>query len=302
MVSIAVGMMIMDNRKYLEETFIPYFKKFEKNHPRIKLSYFFRENDSCDYSNVVLERFLKHRSGKLLTSAKESLEKTASFVSPEAGQRMHKLAMLRTQLNDLIPHEQFDYVLFMDSDIIFESKVIDNFLKIMQEHPKIGKVTANGVIRGGIWEGLYYDTWACDFLDGTTPHGHSRYPSKFPVGCCSDKIKNVYAFVIPEDHPHLIKVKSAFGGAAMIRAHLCKDFVWSAEGSFNYVNLGRVLKRSAQCEHKSFCEHIREAGYLVVIDPASTCTWTREVSPIKRKYLERKDKIPYRAVSVIGDV
>ena len=28
MVSIAVGMMIMDNRKYLEETFIPYFKKF----------------------------------------------------------------------------------------------------------------------------------------------------------------------------------------------------------------------------------------------------------------------------------
>ena len=86
----------------------------------------------------------------------------------------------------------------------------------------------------------------------------------------------VYGFMIPAHHPHTIKVNSAFGGLGMVRPHLAKDFVWTAEGRFNFVNCGRKLSRGATCEHKSFCEYIRSEGYSVEIDPGAIVTWMRD--------------------------
>ena len=304
MLKVAVQILIKDNRKYLADYFFPYFNSLEKKLKyRVKLSYFFLENDSCDESHRVIERFIKSRSGLLKTSAKGSqgggMQKSAS-VSPEARAKMHKMATIRTEINNLIPHDEFDYIYFVDSDIKFEAPVFENFIEILEQQQDIGQVTANGIIRNSTWEGLYYDTWACEFSNGGTPHGHSRSIDTFPRGCTSKMIKNVYGFMIPINHPCRIKVNAAYGGAAMVRSHLMKDFIYDAGGVFKFCNVGKVMTRGASCEHKSLCKHILEKDYKILIDPASVCTWKREPDPVERRYMMLKDQLPVRSEQIVG--
>jgi len=113
-------------------------------------------------------------------------------------------------------------------------------------------------------------------------------------------IKNVYGFIIPTTHPCLIKVNAAYGGAAMVRSHLLKDFVYDAGGVFKFCNVGKVKTRGATCEHKSLCKHIVEQDYEIAIDPASVCTWKREPVPVERKYIIYKDQLPARPEQIVG--
>ena len=113
-------------------------------------------------------------------------------------------------------------------------------------------------------------------------------------------IKNVYGFMIPMTHPCLIKVNAAFGGAALTRSHLMKEFTYSAGGVFTFCNVGKVKTRGATCEHKSLCKHIIDKGYEIAIDPASVSTWKREPVPVERKYLLYKDQLPARPEQIIG--
>ena len=304
MLRIAIQILVRDNRKYLVDYFFPYFSELERKLKKdIRFSYFFLENDSCDESHKVCIKFLRGRSGLVKTSstAKGVHIKSASL-SPEAAAKMHLLADLRTQLNDLVPHDDFDYVFQTDSDIMFESPVVEQLLEILETDSSIGQATANGVIRENIWKGLYYDTWACEFLNGGTPHGHSRSIDTYPKGCVSKLIKSVYGFMLPTNHPCLVKVNSAFGGASMFRAELLKNFEYSAAGSFQFVNVGKVRNRTATCEHKSLCRHVREKGYDVVIDPASLVTWTREPVGTARKYAFYKENRVARPVQVVGKI
>ena len=302
MINVALQMLVRDNRDYIKNGFIPYFEEFEKTHPHINLHYYFLENDSCDGSEVIISDFLAAHPGVLKSSALGVLEKSAAVLSPESAAKMHKMAGLRTELNALIEdHSKYDFILFVDTDILFTTDAIKQFIKTLTENPEIGQISGNGAIRDGTWKGLYYDTWACEFLDGKTPHGHSKDPALFPQGCTSKLIKGVYGFMIPLNHPVLLYVNSAFGGASMTRAKLAQDFKWSASGKFEYTNIDKKFERSAVCEHKSFCEHVREQGYKVSIDPAAQVTWTRNEN-IDLTKISAAAKFVRREVSILNTI
>lgn len=306
MLKIAVQILIRDNRKYLVDYFFPYFADLEKKlEHEVKISYFFLENDSCDESHKVIEKFIKSRSGLLITSAEGKVgtpKQATADTQHEAAGKMHKLASLRTKINRLVPHEEYDYVFVLDSDIRYRTCVFENFVKILENEENVGMVTANGVIRDGVWRGLYYDTWACEFLGGGTPHGHSRSIDAFPSGCVSKMIKNVYGFMIPVNHPCRVRVNAAFGGSVMVRSRFMKDFVYKADGVFNFTNVGKVKTRGAMCEHKSLCRRVIDEGFDVIIDPASVCTWSRDPVVPDSEYLTGENELPPRPETLVGSL
>ena len=110
MLRIAIQILVRDNRKYLTDYFFPYFSELERKLKKdIRFSYFFLENDSCDESHKVCIKFLRGRSGLIKTSsAGKGIHIKSASLSPAASAKMHLLAALRTQLNDLVPHDDFD--------------------------------------------------------------------------------------------------------------------------------------------------------------------------------------------------
>jgi len=232
-VKISVLSLWRDSMKHIHRTFSQ-LESLEARHPDIDFSYFFYENDSVDGTKKTLLEWLENRDGKLL-SQKLNVRKWGSINSPK---RMAQMAVYRNNLLHFSRPLESDYTLVFDSDIIFESDLIENFLANAKSCNNWALLSANtrqniACLLDKKIEDSYYDV-AC-LLD-------SR---KIPVACWWD-----CPFFASGDREKWysgepIKVTSAFGSCSLIKTDALNNLKvkWSSvNGMVEHVGLCFSIK------------------------------------------------------------
>ncbi len=205
------------------------------------LSYSFYENDSVDHTANLLKQWIKGRD-VFFMSERSRRKKMGSIQSTK---RTKFLAEYRNKCLKSLLLKNSDYLLVLDSDVIYESTFIKQMISSLNDDSKLGMITANttqnvaDAFNSGE-ESSYYDSWALidkDKKPGLTfasnPFLSSEDRKKWSQG------QRVY-------------VQSAFGGAALIRGELKNQIIWNGDRG---------------CEHWYLCKKIREANYLIAVDP-----------------------------------
>lgn len=239
--------------------------------------YAFLENDSKDMTAGILLHWMESRKG-FLTSEKTGSRKWGSVQSTE---RTKWLARYRNICLSSLDFWAFDYLLVADSDVHYRPDLIESMVHELENNPGIGMITPNTVqdVTDAIGDtGLpsYYDSWALVDIDGNQGMTFAANPF-----VDVDDRKNW-----EEDFP--IEVKSAFGSIAMIRGSILEehDVSWDGEKG---------------CEHWGFCQSIRDAGYLVVVDPElhAEIKHKEEVIPNPDVVEFHKDRLRQHTVNII---
>lgn len=259
---LAVVIYLRNNEDYLDfiNTFFP---QFEKSHPNIQISYYAYENNSKDNTRTKMSEFMSNRPGIFMYDDDEPAAK--QYMSGVSPQRIQRMVRIRNKFLDHIRDQltSSDYVLFVDTDVMFSEEDIEALLQTARANPDIAMLTCNTKAlyhvtpqmrqQQNIPENMplcnllhYYDTYA--FIDSTDV---SHYPA-----CCFPECRNLKCADAEKMHtqtnsavPEILNVRSAWGGCVLIDATIFKD---------PHIRWGTIaFKDIAVCEHVYFCDAIR---------------------------------------------
>lgn len=217
-----------------------------------EFSFFFYENDSVDNTKEILEDWGK------ATVISETLN-APRFTSVSTDDRFRLMGYYRNQL--LKCNIESDYSLLLDSDVIFDKDLVNQYLNICRD--EVPMWTPNTVVEtipckmGG--EGpVYYDSLALRDMDGNSGMTWASNPFYRSID------RSLW------DRGYPVQVKSAFGGAAFIRTEVLKKVNWSI-GPF--------------CEHWGFCAQVNEFGPIFVV-PSIKCNVVCSIDNIPQEHID----------------
>ncbi len=230
--------------------------------------YSFFENDSKDNTSNILKIWIQNKNGFLITEVLH----TQNWGSIPSKTRTKALASYRNEcLRILAKNEvEYDYIFVVDSDILYETSLLKNMLEIIELNPNVGMVTPNTIqnVSDAFNKGIdssYFDSWALIDKQGNAGLTYASNP-----------------FLLAEDRQkwdqgeHVV-VKSAFGGAALIRGEIfkCNNLKWNGEKG---------------CEHWFLCDCIRSLNYLVIASPQIIARVNQKKSKPSDSFLIQYDK------------
>jgi hypothetical protein len=232
---ISVLSMFRDSQDYLAQA-LHRLDALEKETKDFSFEYFFYENDSIDNTVSILNKWVEEKNGSLLS---ETLNKP-KFSQSTAVQRQIDMAHYRNRMLDNAKPLDSTYTLVLDSDVIFDASLINNYLEYFDN--EVAMVTPNVLqnIKCKMFDQTqdsYYDSFA--LLDNYNNQGLTWASNPF---------------FHPADRKYWeegrpVEVKSAFGGAPLIKTSVLNEIGWSTDGG---------------CEHWNFCRDIREYGKITV--------------------------------------
>ena len=245
---IFVMALFKDNLQYLQNYFFKRMIEWEALHKKdVTFEYYFLENNSSDGTNKALAEFLTDRKGRLIT-----LDLPPCDMSGIKFSRVERLALLRNTLLDDVRQDlvRDSWCLLIDSDIEFETDTLERlFTTTNPRSNNVGMLGAFSIDKR-IGSGHYYDLFA---LETTNNCDTSSY---CPFDTCSYcKINCERRF--GHDN-NLINVKSCFGGFVIIDTNVFLDHrnvMWDTRPTGGGDGL---------CEHRMFCESIRENTHMRV--------------------------------------
>ena len=224
-----------DSEDYIRRT-LKQLEDLETEYPEIEFSYFFYENDSIDNTVQILSEWLKSRKGKML-SENISFPKEGSVMTAS---RMKKMAYYRNRMIELGRFIKSDYSIVFDSDVIFDKKIIKQFLsKIDNETimytPYISQNIKCKLCNCGT--DSYYDIAAL----------YDQYNHRGLIWSCNPFVNVFDRQNFATNKP--VEVNSAFGGFAFIKSFPLNFCNWRSTGDI---------------EHVLFCEEIKKYGKIKV--------------------------------------
>ena len=256
---ISVFSLFRDSCPYLSR-FFKQINDLEKN-TNADFEYFFYENDSNDDTASRLEQWSEGRPVKVL-SEKANEKSHGSTLEPD---RMMKMARIRNKMAELGKPVKSDYCLVIDSDVIFNENIINDFLK--HKDLNFSMLTPN--IRqnvpckmGGKSESSYYDSLS--LFDLKWNHCMTWADNPFYEDCDRKSFKN----------KEPIKVQRAFGSIVLIKSDYFNQVQWQSNGNL---------------EHWALCDQLRSFGdiyFLPNIIPRveiEQTSWPHENSVIERQ-------------------
>ena len=205
-------------------------------------SYFFYENDSTDNTVSILKSWIKNKEGRLLSETLGK-KKFGSTLDPE---RMILMSEIRNKMTSLCNVET-DYSLIFDSDIMFESDIVNEFLKFNNldhtDYPNYSMLTSN--IRqnvpckmGSGKQDSYYDSSCLFDLN--------------KVNCMTWSDNPFYENSNRKDFENNLPVQiyRGFGSMAFLPSKLISKVRWKSQG---------------ESEHWSFCDQLRNFGPIYLV-------------------------------------
>ena len=255
-ISISVFSLFRNNESYLPY----YFKKMEKFEQKYDMYYYFYENDSTDNTKELLKEFMKNRKGNLvLETLKNKLttnEKTMSNgISMNRGSKM---AYIRNLNKKSAKDNNTNYSIVIDSEVYFNSNIIDKMIKSINKNNKIAMITPFNIC----YETYSYQKHPIHYYDSLAFITNDNLSHKQTANTCLFDIcykcinhRKIYNVNINKNKllsvKKNIKVNSAFGGFVLLKSDI-----------FNKVKWGNTI-----CEHHYFCEMVRNLGYNIIVNP-----------------------------------
>ena len=219
--------------------FLAELEKLEQSRIVGKIYCSFYENDSCDDSVIIVDRWLASHPGSLI-----SQQRGTSRIRGRVRERTQLLAEARNiALEPLLTRaESFLWLLTVDIDLYFSASHIINLISILMASPEISMVTASSMQNVpdvfGEYACSYYDSWA--LLDSMGRGGISFAAN--PMRTRRDRFR--WMSGLP------IAVRASFGGMALTRFDNVKQLRLRWNGDMG-------------CEHWAFCEGARRGGAVL---------------------------------------
>lgn len=240
---ITVLSLLRDSEKSLPE-FFGHLEALEKEHPDDELEYYLYENDSRDNTVKLVKEWLKDREGDLLS---EKLQAIKWNSTTPAGKRMMFMAECRQKLLDFARPLKSDWLFLVDADIEYKPNIIKEYLKCKEDN--IVMYTPNGghnikCAMCGCKKWAYYDTQAFEDIDG----------NRGMLITCNPLWSKEDRALWNDNKP--IKVRMAFGGAALIKS--------SAANKSNYLPCQGFI------DHEAFIKGLE--GDIMVFPHITTFT------------------------------
>tara|TARA_B110000971_G_scaffold221756_1_gene270397 strand:- start:202 stop:6702 length:6501 start_codon:yes stop_codon:yes gene_type:complete len=266
---ITICLCARDNEKYIRYIDNVFNKILDSAKKTLEFEFFFYENNSTDNTKNEIRKFFNNKKGKYLCENIKNNPKRGG-VSMERGIHM---ATLRNKLKEFHGKLDSEYVILLDTDVIFTIKTIYQLINtITQEIVMVSPFcicynfyNENNKLKH------YYDSLAViskDDINYNTCLFKSCIRCKNVRASCGLNLKKKYLF----DEDKLIYVNSAFGSMALIKTDI-----------YNKVSWGNSI-----CEHHSFCKKVLNYG-SIVINPVIKTLVTNE-KYMDYKYIERELK------------
>ena len=221
------------------------FVSIERVYPHIELRFQIYESDSTDSTYLKCKEFLEKRRGNLY-SEKISMQKFYHEVSSTRGDGM---TVVRNNLKELHGELDSDFVLVMDSRIIFNSACILRMMSSLQFDAGIGLISGYGRYQKS--SGPYYDTLAL-ILNKKSYYSNINSLQRILL-----RSKNNRA---------TIECEACFGGMAMMPTWVYNKSKYWVDPSSPKDSSNNDLP----CEHHGFCKDIRNLKMRIVLDPLIT--------------------------------
>lgn len=248
--------------KMLEDIENKLFKKFN-------FQYLFYTNNNTDNSLQILKKEEQKKSN--ITVIEGELSEEILALS-----RVKRLYYLRENLLKEILKKEFDYLVIIDTDIYFNSKILEESVNILEkeDYEAITLNTLNHI-------GLYYDTFAIETKEGKK----LKFQNPKVNHNISEKIK-FYPKILLKDK--IFDVKSSFGGFFLTSSKKIKD------------SKNTYLKEEPQeeiCEHLPFNKNFK-IGLVSYITPIinnknSEKEHLKYYKKIKENKLDYRNKYKY---------
>ena len=232
--NLLISIMLRNNQIY-----IPYFFKcidlVEKTNTQYNINYLVYTNNNTD--NTI--NLLKNNAKKNMKIIEENYSK--EFLDKP---RVIKLHYLREDFLNIIRKEDFDYLLMLDSDIMFNGKMIFDGLEILKSN-NYNAVTSNTITYSSCF---YYDIFSLSTKDKRT-HDVNILTNR--------SLRKFYYKSMIENH---IDVDSAFGGFFLTSSKIIHD------KNLSYIKGNKNIENNT-CEHKYFNSKIKNIKFISNITP-----------------------------------
>ena len=162
--------------------------------------------------------------------------------------RTSRLAKYRNDIKNHIDDiDSYDYVLMIDSNIIFSSASFTLLLKTLEGNKDIAMATTHSMVGTSMPCEFYYDTFAMGLgqfdsvFECRSKRNHDRH-----CHCVTGKTP-----MFSVNSPENVEVDKCFGGFALIRADVYNKSSWGVD-------------KPEDCEHWKFCADVRKHGKIVI--------------------------------------
>jgi hypothetical protein len=231
----------------------------------IQFEYYMYENDSTDNTKKEIQQFFKNKKGKYLF---ENI-KDSYLMCGISTHRGKKMAILRNNLKKFHGTLKTDFVLLIDSDVIF---LEDSIIKMINDIINIeNSVMVTPYCICWDWysqsedNNHYYDSFAVITNDNINYEINDNTCMFENCEKCKAhrKNKNIHLNCLLSNNS-ISKVRSAFGSFALIKTAVYNKVFWE----------------HSICEHHSFCNNVRKYGDIIINPNITTIT----TIPEKRNY------------------
>lgn len=228
--------MFRDSEGYLKST-LDRLEALEAHSSNFSFEYFFYENDSQDNTVRILDEWMQTRRGFLVS---EKLDRPKFNHSTESERQIFMTDYRNRLLHSCQPLLS-DFAIILDSDIMFEPSLIEDYMPYMTEDVAMATPNILQNIKCKMFDSSkdsYYDSWA--LIDS---NGHMGMTwSSNPFYNVKDRDN--------WDNGNPVVVKSAFGGCPIIKSEVLNKIRWATRGG---------------CEHWHFCQMASEFGKVIAI-------------------------------------
>lgn len=237
---ISVVVLCKNNEKWLNYV-LSEFNLFVQTY-ETKFSFYFFENQSTDNTPQLLREFLLDHDGLYVNIGNSNIMNQMN--------RVDRIALIRNLSKDVISTKCGEWSLIIDSDIYFNSDILEKLFRYSPAENRIGMLCAYGIAgkrereTSNLWitNNHYYDTAA--FL--SDKHSLSTWPY-----CQFESCRECESIDLNKrmECSSLVNVYSAFGGFALIKNEIMIN------GSIKWES--KSVNNSPLNEHIGFCEQIQ---------------------------------------------
>jgi hypothetical protein len=239
----------------------------------IDFDFYFYENDSKDNTKNILDEWMLNKKGKIL-SEKLNFPKYGSVVNI---QRLVLLSYYRNKLLGMVEKADSDYVLMIDTDILFKTSDLTELLNCIKKIDTCVMTVAN--VR---------QPQIPDFMLNETSD------SFYDVFALRDKYNNNGLYftdcplLLKEDrdkwkNQEPIRILSGFSGFSLIKTEILKKCRWST---------------SSHSEHINFCLDVNRYGEIYIV-PKSTPTAQVDLSVVS---IEKCKEVGKQQIQIVENL
>ena len=245
---ILVTTLVRNNEHWIPIFYSEIDKLKEKFKNEIEFSVFVYENDSTDSTKSLLKGdYFCYNYGH----------------NNDRGSRTKRLAFYRNSLKVLCAKQDYDFVLMIDSNILFAPLTFKSLLGALDGDEGIAMACPHGLVKHSLPCHFFYDTFATITAGGQRCGQFTNVIECTHPGHCHDRHCH-HANGTPPLHQasgsRLIELNSCFGGFVLIRNEVYLKCEWG-------------IKESDDCEHWEFCSQVRKHG-KIVLDRDARVLWS----------------------------